>query len=202
MKQLTDKQKKIIAIVVAILAVIHFGPRYLHMFIPTDAHADQGKTSAAHYAPIAPPTAPLPPPSPEAVAAGKYGGIWIGDELMPDQNRCKIQLEIRLSDDLPKKLKGYEQKSCMPLQPLAGGKLARGSIADVIRATSPVSAVMTGTAQDGGVSFTVDQTIGTTGDGCSLSGFSITDFGSGQVMAQWQEGTCPAGKMLLRKARG
>jgi hypothetical protein len=202
MKQLTDKQKKIIAIVVAILAVIHFGPRYLYMFLPAGAHAEQAKPSPAHYAPALPPTPPPAPVSPEAAAAGKYGGVWIGDALMPDQNRCKIQLEIRLSDDMPKKLKGYEQKSCMPLQPLAGGKLARGSIADVIRATSPVSAVMTGTALEGGVSFTVDQTIGTPGDGCSLSGFSITDFGSGQVWAQWQEGTCPTGKMLLRKARG
>jgi len=122
---------------------------------------------------------------------------------MPDsQYRCTIRLEIRLSEDLPRKLKGYESKSCVPVQPFAGGKLRKDTVAELIRATSPVSAVMTGSAQEGGLRFTIDQTIGTSGDGCELSGFTTTDVGLGQVMAQWQEGRCPAGKMLLRKIRG
>ena len=60
---------------------------------------------------------------------------------MPDQNRCGIRLEIRLSDDSPKKLKGYESKTCIPVQPLAGGKVVRGNIAGISarRARSPPS---------------------------------------------------------------
>jgi hypothetical protein len=126
---------------------------------------------------------------------------------MPDQNRCNIRLEIRLSHDLPRKLMGYESKSCVPVQPLAAGKLSKGSIADVIKATSPVSAVLTGTAQEGGITFTVEQTIGTPYDGCGITSMTITDFAQGQVRVQWQSESapqppCPAGKMLLRKARG
>jgi hypothetical protein len=199
---LTDKQKKWAWIAGAALLAIHFAPN----FINTVRHAFSApaviqKSSAAHIAPVAPPP---PPPTPEMVAAAKYGGIWEGNALMPDQMRCGIRLEIRLSDDLPKKLKGYESKKCIPLQPLAGGKPIHGTIADVIVRTSPTSAVMTGNALEGGIRFTIDQTIGTPGEDCGdLSGFTITDFGQGQVIAQWQEGTtCPAGKMTLTKARG
>jgi hypothetical protein len=202
MKQLTDKQKKIAWVVVGLLVFIHFAlPRFINLFQTAAVHSAPAKPSPYQYAPA--PAPPPPPPSPEVVAATKYGGIWAGSALMPDQNRCNIRLEIRMSDDLPRKLMGYESKSCVPVQPFAGGKLSKGSIADVIRATSPVSSVMTASVQTGGLNFTIEQTIGTPGDGCALTGFSITDFGQGQVMAQWQEGTtCPAEKMLLTKARG
>ena len=204
MKQLTDKQKKIIAIVVAILAVIHFAPRIMTVINPAGTHAAPAKPSPIRLAPVMPaPAPPAPAPaSPEAAAEGKYGGsVWTGSDLSSDQLRCSIKLEIRVSDDLPRKLKGYESKSCIPLQPLAGGRLKQGSIADIIRETAPVSAVMTGVPSEGGLSFTVDQTIGSTGP-CTLTGFRIVDFGEGQVIAQWQEGTCSPGKMVLKKVRG
>jgi hypothetical protein len=142
------------------------------------------------------------------VAAGKYGGIWGGSELMPDQNRCNLRLEIRLSDESPRKLKGYESKSCVPVQPFAGGKGIRGqSIADIMRETAEVSAVMTGTPVEGGIKFTVDSLIGTPYDGCSLVGMTLIDFGQAQVQAQWQsqrspQTPCPDNRMLLKKARG
>jgi hypothetical protein len=206
MEKLTDKQKKIAVIVVAVLLAIHFAPGFINNL----RHAFAGPPPAVVQKPspaqVAPP--PPPPPSPEMVAAGKYSGIWIGNSLMPDsQMRCNIRLEIRLSDDLPKKLKGYEQESCAPLQPFAGGKLRKGSIADILRDSAPTSAVMTGTVQEGGITFTVDQTIGTPGDGCALVGMTLTDFGLGQAQVQWQSHSspttpCPDNRMLLRKARG
>ena len=207
MEKLTDKQKKIAVIVVAVLLAIHFAPGFIsnlrHAFAGP-APAVVQKPSPEHITPAPPP----PPPSPEAVAAAKYGGIWGGSDLMPDQNRCNIRLEIRLSDDTPKKLKGYESKSCVPVQPFAGGKGIRGqSIADIMRETAEVSAVMTGTATAEGVAFTVDSLIGAPYDGCGLTGMTLTDFGQGQVQAQWQsqrspQAPCPDNRMLLKKARG
>jgi hypothetical protein len=209
MQPLTDKQKKGLWIIAGVLVFIHFFlPGIVntvrHAFTP-NAPAVVQKPSPAHAAPVPP---PAPPPSPEVIAAAKYGGVWAGDELMPDQNRCGLRLEIRLSDDVPKKLKGYESKTCIPVQPLAGGTGARGKrIGDLIRDTSPVSAVMTGTPTEEGITFTVDSVIGTPYDGCSLTSMTITDFGQGQVQAQWQSQSlpqtpCPDNKMLLRKARG
>lgn len=208
MIQLTDKQKKAAWIVAGVLVFIHFflpgiASSMRHAFTH-NAPAVLPKPSPMRTAPVPPPT---PPPSPEALAAGKYGGVWAGDELMPDQNRCGIRLEIRLSDDMPKKLKGYESKTCIPVQPLAGGKGARGNIAGIIRETAPLSAVLTGTPSGEGITFTVDSIIGTPYDGCNLIGMTITGFGQGQVQAQWQsqsspQAPCPDNRMLLKKARG
>ena len=66
---------------------------------------------------------------------------------------------------------------------------------------------MTGTPTGEGITFTVDSIIGTPYDGCNLTGMTITDFGQGQVQAQWQSQSspqtpCPDNRMLLRKARG
>ena len=208
MKPLTDKQKKGLLIVAGVLAFIHF---FLPGIVNTVRHAFTHNAPAVTQKPSplqkVPVSPPAPPPSPEVIAATKYGGVWVGSDLMPDQNRCNIRLEIRLSDDLPRKLKGYESKSCVPVQPFAGGKLSKGSIADVIRETSPVSAVMNGTPTGEGIKFTVDSLIGTPYDGCSLVGMAISDFGQGQVQAQWQsqaspENPCPDNRMLLKKGKG
>jgi hypothetical protein len=207
MEKLTDKQKKVALIVGAVLLAVHFAPCFINRIrqaFSSPAPAVIQKQSPAHVAPAQPPA----PPSPEAVAAGKYGGIWAGSELMPDQNRCSIRLEIRLSDDTPRKLKGYESKTCIPVQAFAGGKGIHGqSIGDIMRETAAVSAVMTGTATGEGIAFTVDSLIGTPYDGCSLIGMTLTDFGQGQVQAQWQgqrspQAPCPDNRMLLKKARG
>ena len=208
MKPLTEQQKKYLWIAAGVLAFIHF---FLPGIVNTVRHAFTHNAPAVVQKPspyqIVPAPPPAPPPSPEAIAATKYSGVWIGSDLMPDQNRCNIRLEIRLSDDLPRKLKGYESKSCVPVQPFAGGKLSKGSIADVIRETSPVSAVMTGTPTGEGITFTVDSLIGTPYDGCSLTGMTIIDFGQAQVQAQWQsqsspQAPCPDNRMLLKKAKG
>jgi hypothetical protein len=146
---------------------------------------------------------PAPPPSPEVVASIRYGGIWEGDTLQPDGNRCAIHLEIRLNDDLPKKLKGYSTVRCMPLQTLARGPVSRGQDNEMVRDyAAPATAVMTAAPQSGGLTFTIDPNSVPASNGCSITGFNLTDFGQGQVFADWQEGTCQPGRMLLRKTRG
>jgi hypothetical protein len=200
---LTDKQKKYAWIAGGVLVFIHFFlPGIVntvrHAFTP-NAPAVIQTSSPVHTAPV-----PPPPPPPEVVAATKYGGVWEGDTLMPDANRCTVRLEIRLSDDMPKKLKGYSTVRCMPLQPLGRGNLTQAGVKrSVAEAASPASAVMTGTPQDSGITFAVDQSISSSADNCSITGFRIIDFGQGAVAADWQEGTtCPARHMLLRKGRG
>src|SRR5579863_9565007 len=111
MKPLTEKQKKYIWIAAGVLVALHFFlPRILSFFHSQPQHAAQAKPSPMRIAP------PLPlPPSPEVVAAIKYGGVWLGETITPDENKCSLKLEIRLDDELPKKLKGYASKSCVPL---------------------------------------------------------------------------------------
>jgi hypothetical protein len=70
---------------------------------------------------------------------------------------------------------------------------------EAARQMTPASAIMTGTVENGDLVFTVDRTIGKLGDGCSLTGtFKVSTFGLGKVVAQWQEGDCEGGQLLLQ----
>jgi len=201
MKQLTEKQKKYLWIAAGVLICIHFLlPRFINLIHPNASHAAVGKPPATHYSQVPAPPPPLPP---EVIAANKYGGVWENATLMPDADRCTVRLEIRLSDDVPKKLKGYSTVRCIPLQTLVDTTHSLKDAKKAVEANaSPASAVLTGAPQPGGLTFTVDSSISSSSDGCAITGFSIVDFGQGQVMANWQEGTCPSRQMLLRKARG
>lgn len=201
MKQLTDQQKKYLWIAAGVLICIHFLlPRFLNLIHPNAGHAAIARPSPAHYA-----QAPAPPPplAPEIAAANKYGGVWDGDTLQPDGDRCAVHLEIRLNDESPKKLKGYSTVRCMPLQTLARGPVSRGQANEMVRDyAQPASATMTASPRASGLIFTIDPSALPASNGCAITGFSLMDFGQGQVMAQWQEGTCQPGRILLRKTRG
>jgi hypothetical protein len=202
MKPLTDKQKKYLWIAAGVLAAVHFAPGILMRARSAFAHP----AVLAKPSPVRPALQQVPPapPAPEIAAAARYGGVWMGDTITQEMNRCSLKLEIRLSDDKPAKLKGYASKSCVPLQGLQRrGPITNGILQNMIDESAPASVIMTGTPEETGISFTVDQAIGTEINGCSLNTLSITDFGQGQVAAQWQEtkqeGPCPPGKMMLRK---
>ena len=208
--KLTDKQKKWAWIVAAVLLAIHFGPRYLTMIMPAHEHA-AAKPSPSHPAPapsapaVLPQTAP-PSPAPLGLDPAQYLGVWVGSALMPDeaQETCKIRLELDRNATDPKKLTGYESKSCVPTPLLQGGRVTKESIPQLIRDTRPIEAVLTGSVQDGDIVFQVDKTIGTPPPGScgALKSFSLTPFGREGVTAQWQEGQCQAYEMNLTKARG
>jgi len=200
MKPLTEKQKKYVWIAVAVLAVIHFAPGILMRARQTFAF--RPPAVLAKPSPTRPAQPPPAPPASEVIAATKYGGIWMGDTITPDMNRCDLKLEVRLSD--AKKLKGYVSKSCVSLQALQHrGPAVNGYLKNMIDHAGPSSVIMTGVPAETGINFTTDQAIGSEMNGCSLSALSITDFGLGQVAAQWEEkkpeGTCTPGKMMLRK---
>jgi len=198
MKPLTDKQKKYLWIVAAVLAVIHFGPRYITGFLPARSRTAQTRPSPIRLAPVPPPPTD-PAPSPEAAREAQYLGVWAGHSLMPDQTTCSISLRLVKSAEDPSKITGYESKQCMPTAALQGGRIAKESIPELIRTTAPVSAVLTGVTNKDGITFTVDKTLGEQPGDCGLSGFSVTGFGPGQLQAQWQEGKCDSGQMLLLK---
>ena len=85
--------------------------------------------------------------------------------------------------------------------PLMAGFVRRGtsSPSPILNQMSPISAVLSGTAKDGTLTFTVEKTIQKSANGCALTGFTLTPFGTDQLAAEWQEGTCDGGQMLLKK---
>jgi hypothetical protein len=203
MKPLTEKQKKYLWIAAGVLVVIHFAPGILLRARSAFAHPAPTviqKPSPVYLAPQAPPA----PPAPEIAALAKYGGVWAGETVTLDMSRCSLKLEIRLSDELPKKLKGYVSKSCVPLQDIMHrGPITNGVVKNMIDESAPATVIMTGTPAENGITFTTEQAVDVDVSGCSLSALSITEFGQGQVAASWQESKpdipCPPGKMMLKK---
>lgn len=199
MQKLSDKQKKWTAIVVGILVAIHFAPGFIHQF---SSQARPAKPSPVHAAPITAPPPPVVQISPEVAERAKFLGAWAGNQLMADQNRCGISLTLEISPDDPTKIAGHETKTCMPLSPLQGGRLRKGSIPTIIKETQPAYAELTGKLDKGDLAFTIDKVVGTPPGACELTRFTASPFGPGKILAQWEEGKCGSGHMLLLKTRG
>jgi hypothetical protein len=78
----------------------------------------------------------------------------------------------------------------------------RGNIAAaVLNKLNPADAILSGAMENGSIRFHVDKTIGTNSNGCAATSFTVTPFGSNQLAAEWQEGGCQGGHVILQKAR-
>ena len=204
MKPLTPQQKKAGWIIGAVLLTVHFAPGVIAAARRSFSPPPPARPLPVRPVAVAPPPPPAPDPAAVALfqATTQFAGIWTGSALDADQNRCSIRLEMRPSLDKPGAFSGYESRSCFPVSVLQGGKIRKDDIPTIIRETSPVSATMTGSVINGAMVFQIDNIVGARPGPCQLTGYSASPFGSGQIMAEWQEGSCPGGHMLLVKARG
>jgi hypothetical protein len=203
---LTDKQKKALWITAAVFAVIHFAPHIL--FFVRQAVFAPHAPAYAKPSPMRPMTQPAAQsassPSPAlalGTSASRFTGVWTGSQLLPSQDTCKERLEIRMSDDKPGFFAGSETRVCAPALFALPGRASQQKMPGIIRQMEPVSAELTGSMVDGAIKFHVDQVIGIPVDGCTLTGYSISAFGSQQIAAQWQEGSCPGGQLILVRAQ-
>ena len=201
MKQLTDKQKKYIGVAVAILLFIHlFGAKAV-TFVKTTiaAHQTPAIAKPSPLRPMPPPPAATLPTLPVATVNKQlmdyYSGIWTA-HMLPNQkgNACDFRLEMRVNPEQPDKLMGYLTKICFP----AVGVQHR-SAATIANDIAPVSAVMIGTIDRDFIIFSIDQTDGTHLGDCPLTEFSTRVFGLGGLNAEWKDGTCESGSVLLTK---
>ena len=127
MKPLTEKQIKAAWIIALVLVVIHFAPTVIHA-------AMQAFTANKHAAPLPqkpspmiPAVAPAPATNPLALSPeiqAKFLGNWEGSQFMPNNDQCKVHLELRLSPDAPGHVAGYETRD-MHQHPGVRGKQAQ-----------------------------------------------------------------------------
>jgi hypothetical protein len=203
---LTDKQKKALWITAAVLAAIHFAPHIL-FFVRQAVFAPHAPayTKPSPMRPMAQPagqSASLATPAPPVIPnASRFLGVWTGSQLLPSQDTCKERLEVRMSEDKPGFFSGSETRACTPALFALPGRVSQQKMSGVIRQMEPVSAELTGSMENGAITFHVDKVIGIPWDGCTLTGYSISSFGSQQIAAQWQEGTCPGGQLVLMRAQ-
>jgi len=89
---------------------------------------------------------------------------------------------------------------CNNAGPLVGrGVMSRKALA--LNRMDPETSILSGTLAKTSVELTAEKTVGTDNNGCSTSSVSLSPFGKGQLAAEFKEGTCSGGHMILRKAR-
>jgi hypothetical protein len=195
---MTTKQRKLLFAALGVAGVLYF-VRPLIRFGPPIRQPAR---------PVNPQWGPVARPAPKPEAATLSGtdpsfdrviGVWEGlGPVLP--NMCTLKLEIRRKPDDPAKLAGFPLLTCFPMtMPRPGDP--KGQQAIMARFT-PMSAVLTGTADKGSVQFTVDKVIGKTAEGCAIQSMTVTPFGADQISAEWQEIVCQGGQMLLKKGKG
>ena len=130
-------------------------------------------------------------------------GIWQGGAALGDLGLCSVKVELRRKDNAPDTLAGFPIVACMPFAPTVPNLRSPAAAQKALAARmSPVSGVLTGTNVNGTLTFTVDKTVGASSDGCSITAFTVTPFGTDQIAADWTEGNCAKehkGQMMLKR---
>jgi hypothetical protein len=158
-----------------------------------EANRAAGIPAAPGYAPSG--SAPMPVATP--AAPSRLAGVWAGQQGENGSEFCRVQLEVR--DKGPGEVNGYLKLLCYPTGRYYQTHPKIDASDAFMKAMTPVSAILSGGVRDGGVAFHVDKAIGTSVDGCAITSFSVTPFGTDDVAAEWQKGTCPGGQMTLSR---
>lgn len=208
---LTDKQRKSLWIAAAVLAVIHFAPTILRQALPARPVAAL-KPSPLRPSPAPGRASPTPEGSvPDANAAAvtpadaqfsKLLGIWTGSSIRPNLGICRLRLELRMSQDKPGAYAAYSTMACGPAPPIVATTQAQRSlVAGMVNEMRPVSAVATGSVVNGALEFQVGRNIGAAPDGCKPTAFTVSPFGASQIAAEWEEGSCQGGQMIMQRTQ-
>ena len=94
---------------------------------------------------------------------------------------------------------GYFSLTCAE-NPLVIAAKARNDPSAIFTTVNPAASVITGAPEGGSIRFSVDNTISTDTDGCATTSFMVTPFGTNRIAAQWREGRCQGGQVILEKS--
>ena len=194
---MTKRNRKILLICGAILLGYYFMRSYSNYIAGVEAARARAMQRAAmpKRSPVAPVTAesqstPVAPPMPN------ISGIWVGRGVTKGRGLCSLRLELKQND--PINYSAYSTFSCMAIDSLTNPKDVN-MMTNYLKNMDPDSAILTGTVGKGAIRFHADKTIGADNSGCAISDLIVTPFGASQVAAEWQEGTCPGGDVMMQR---
>lgn len=137
---------------------------------------------------------PAPPPAKDAGLLGKWQSVGLGAQVA-NHGLCTLWLEIARKADEPDKYTGAVSLSCLPTASLTAPK-ADTPMTMMLAERDPLFASMSGAWEKDAIVFHVDKVLNP--KACGLSGFSVSRFGSQNLVAEFQDG-CGGGSMVLRK---
>jgi hypothetical protein len=193
-----DKKKRNILL---ICAAILIGSYIARSFVVTYLRMAYAQQQAMRRQQQQPKPKPAPSPSSDAQDGppiGNLSGVWQGHGRVPGgRGVCDLRVELRQGD--PGKYSGYSRFSCLNNEALTNPK-DTDMMKNFLNHMNPDSAALTGAVEKGAIQFRADKTIGTDINGCAVTEFTVTPFGMNQVAAEWKEGTCIGGSLMLQKA--
>jgi hypothetical protein len=189
-------------IVGAALVMLYFAPQALQSFREAAAYRQrmealnaraQGPRAGGANAAPAPSSASLP----ATATSSRLAGTWVGQQAETNEELCKVQVEIR--DKGQGEVNGYVKLLCYPTGVYYQKHPKVNPTEAFMKAMTPLAAILSGNVKDGAIAFHVDKTIGASLDGCALTSFTVTPFGTDEVAAEWQKGSCAGGQMTLSR---
>ena len=211
--RLTEKQRKYAWIAVLVLA-LHFGPAvlrqvmWMHRTVPIAKPSAARPISANPSIPrtASPGSAGLPVsvvdgPDADPVAAAFFRGhlgTYMGAGMIPNRGICRLVLELKLDPEKPDFYTGYSTMSCGPSGPFVKRQpgMNQGA-AEILNEMTPTSAILSGHVVQRSIPFEVQKAIGKSPDGCGITSYKATPFGTNAIAVEWTEGSCYSGQMIL-----
>lgn len=187
-----DKKKRTILL---ICAAIFIGSYIARSFVIAYLRMSYARQQASRPKPKPkPPDTPAVAPVPVDPPFVNLSGVWEAHGQVPSRGMCDLRLEVKQND--PAHYSGFSRFSCISL---AIPKSAN-TIANMLP-LGPDAAILTGEVEKGAIHFHADKTIGTDVNGCAVTALTVTPFGASAVAAEWQEGTCAGGNLLMTRQR-
>jgi hypothetical protein len=193
----------------AALVVLYFAPSAIQWFRVARAYQQRAEVMNARAQAAraaggsgnpagSPAPASAPAPGAPPVSPSRLVGVWVGQQGETNMELCRVQLEI--SDKGQAQVNGYVKMICYPTGAYYQAHPKINIQETFMKAMTPMAAILSGTIKDGAIAFHVDKTIGTGLDGCALTSFTVTPFGTDEVAAEWQKTNCPGGQMTLSRS--
>jgi hypothetical protein len=186
-----DKQRR--NKILLICAAIFIGSYVARYFILTAM-----RMAYSQHAPQKPKPKPTHTENPElsglaadAAALCNLSGVWEGRGPFKDRGSCDLRLELKQTE--PGHYSGDSRFSCINLAP------ASPNVMSMINRVNIDAEIMTGKVEKGSIRFQVDKTIGAALDGCAVTEMTVTPFGASGIAAEWKEGTCAGGNLLMTR---
>ncbi|HUN56497.1 MAG TPA: hypothetical protein VMU41_00140 [Candidatus Binataceae bacterium] len=213
---LTDKQRKY-AWIAAVVLVLYFAPAVLRQ-VMMSMHRTPSIAKPRAARPIS--STPLIPKTVSPSSAGLQGaaadgpdadpvaaaffrghlGTYMGAGMIPNRGICRLVLELKLDPEKPGFYTGYSTMSCGPSGPFVKRQpgMNQGA-AEILNEMTPTSAILSGHVVQRSIPFEVQQAIGKSPDGCGITSYKATPFGTSAIAVEWTEGSCYSGQMILAR---
>lgn len=204
MTKLTKQQQKALLIALGVI-VASYVVRWLYTSAQELANRQQQirlaqqRAKAPARVPVTPqPAKPSRPVSPFVTTLSNLSGFWKGQNLVAGQGFCTLALELR-EMETPANYTAYSTLSCMAppsLWGLKGGQLLPPRMRDEML---PTAITLQGMPENGVIRFQVDKTVVSPMSRCATTSFTVTPFGTNRIAAEWHEGLCQGGQILMAR---